>query len=102
MKFYLICDDPDTLTGFRLAGVEGEVVHDRDSAEKAMNNALLMEDVAVLLISENVADMDRQRVDEMRVDVLRPIISVIPGPDSKGGLHDSVKRLITETIGVKL
>lgn len=102
MKFYLICDDPDTLTGFRLAGVEGVIVRDKDSAEKALNNALLMEDVAVLLISENVADMNRQRVDEMRVDVLRPLIAVIPGPDSKGGSHDSIKRLITETIGVKL
>lgn len=102
MRFYLICDDPDTLTGFRLAGVEGVIVRDRESAEKALSSALKMEDVAVLLISENAAAMTRQRVDELRVDVLRPLISIIPGPDAKGGAHDSIKRLITETIGVKL
>ena len=32
MKMYLISDNIDTLTGMRLAGVEGEVVHGRREA----------------------------------------------------------------------
>ncbi|MEE1127421.1 MAG: ATP synthase subunit F, partial [Acutalibacteraceae bacterium] len=28
MKFYLISDNHDTVTGLRLAGIEGEVVHE--------------------------------------------------------------------------
>lgn len=102
MKYYVICDDPDMLTGFRLAGIEGVIVRDRQQAETAINGALLAEEVAVLLISENVANMNRPLVDSLRVDVLRPLISIIPGPDMKGSAHESIKRLITETIGVKL
>lgn len=30
MKMYLISDNVDTLTGMRLAGVDGIVVHERD------------------------------------------------------------------------
>ena len=32
MKMYLISDNVDTLTGMRLAGVEGVVVHGRKGA----------------------------------------------------------------------
>ena len=35
MRFYLISDNMDTLTGMRLAGIEGEVVHDPESVEKS-------------------------------------------------------------------
>ena len=33
MKMYLISDNVDTLTGMRLAGVEGVVVHGRKEAK---------------------------------------------------------------------
>ena len=38
MKMYLISDNIDTLTGMRLAGVEGEVVH--GSVDEAKNKAV--------------------------------------------------------------
>ena len=34
MKMYLISDNVDTLTGMRLAGVDGIVVHKRDEQKK--------------------------------------------------------------------
>jgi V/A-type H+-transporting ATPase subunit F len=102
MRFFLICDDADTLTGFRLAGVEGVLVSDRAEAEAELDRAIKTEDLAVLLVSETVADMCRERVDAMRVDVVRPLIAVVPGPDGKVKSRDSITRLITETIGAKL
>ena len=33
MKMYLISDNLDTLTGMRLAGVDGIVVHERNDRE---------------------------------------------------------------------
>lgn len=36
MKMYLISDNVDTLTGMRLAGVEGVVVHGRKEAKAAV------------------------------------------------------------------
>ena len=36
MKLYLICDNVDTYTGMRLAGVEGTVVHAQEELRKAL------------------------------------------------------------------
>ena len=40
MKMYLISDNIDTLTGMRLAGVEGEVVHGRRETKQAVEKIL--------------------------------------------------------------
>ena len=36
MKMYLISDNVDTLTGMRLAGVDGVVVHERDELKEVI------------------------------------------------------------------
>ena len=40
MRFYLISDNADTLVGMRLAGIDGELVHDAQSVEDAVNRCL--------------------------------------------------------------
>ena len=40
MKMYLISDNVDTLTGMRLAGVDGIVVHKRDELKEAIEKAM--------------------------------------------------------------
>lgn len=40
MKMYLISDNIDTLTGMRLAGVEGEVVHGRREQNRQLKKFL--------------------------------------------------------------
>ena len=40
MKMYLISDNVDTLTGMRLAGVDGIVVHERDELKEAIEKAM--------------------------------------------------------------
>ena len=40
MRFYLISDNADTLVGMRLAGIEGELVHDAQAVEDAVNRCL--------------------------------------------------------------
>lgn len=38
MRFYLISDNADTLVGMRLAGIDGELVHDAQSVEDAVTH----------------------------------------------------------------
>ena len=40
MKMYLISDNIDTLTGMRLAGVEGVVVHEMQEVKEALDKVL--------------------------------------------------------------
>ena len=48
MKMYLISDNIDTLTGMRLAGVEGEVVHGRRETKQAVEKILEDKDLGNL------------------------------------------------------
>ena len=36
MKMYLISDNIDTMTGMRLAGIEGVVVHEKEELKAAL------------------------------------------------------------------
>ena len=52
MKMYLISDNVDTLTGMRLAGVEGCVVHERTELREALENAIANKEVGIILLTE--------------------------------------------------
>ena len=43
MKMYLISDNIDTLTGMRLAGVEGAVVHKREELGNRTETVVMIE-----------------------------------------------------------
>jgi len=102
MRFYLIADNVDTQTGLRLAGVEGVVVHERDEVKAAIRDAMDDTDVAVLLITEKLAGIVPEQVDEMRLRRSRPLVVVIPDRHGTGRAPDSITRYIREAIGVKL
>ena len=55
MKFYLISDNVDTLMGMHLAGIDGVVVHEDSEVREALEKAMDMEDVAVILMTERLA-----------------------------------------------
>ena len=48
---YLISDNIDTLTGMRLAGVDGIVVHEREELRCAIENAMEDKDIGVIPVS---------------------------------------------------
>ena len=55
MKLYLVSDNTDTLTGMRLAGIEGVVVHDAKSMAEAIAAARADAEVGIVLITEKLA-----------------------------------------------
>ena len=54
MKFFLLSDNVDTLTGMRLAGIEGVLVHEAQETEKALLEAMDNKDIAVILMTEKI------------------------------------------------
>ena len=53
MKMYLISDNIDTLTGMRLAGVEGVVVHEMQEVKEALDKVLADKEIGIVLLTEN-------------------------------------------------
>ena len=81
MKFYCIADE-DTVRGFALAGVEGEAVADAKAAAAALSRASAQSEYGVIILTESTASLIRAQVDSMRLELPRPLIAEITGPDN--------------------
>ena len=101
MKFYVIGDE-ETVLGFRLAGVEGEVTRTEEEARQALERAFRMEDLGVVIIPERVAATIRHEVNQYLYKTTFPLIIEIP--DRLGPLEGrgSVRDLVRAAVGVKL
>ena len=102
MKMFLISDNVDTLTGMRLAGVEGVVVHERPELKKALEKAIADPDIAVLLLTEHFSQEFPDIVDEVRLHCRTPLLVEIPDRHGSGRKADFITSYVNEAIGVKL
>ena len=102
MRFFLISDTNDTVTGMRLAGIEGIVAEDADSAAQALNKACSDPDIGIVLITEHLSGICGDLVSEIKMTHSHPLIVEIPDRDGEGRAADSITRYVRESIGLKL
>ena len=102
MKFYLISDNIDTVTGMRLAGIEGEVCHEAEETRKALLAAMDDREVAVVLMTGKLIGLIEDEVNELKLTRPSPIISEIPDRHAATDVTASISRYVEEAIGIKL
>ena len=66
MRFYLISDNIDTMVGMRLAGITGVLVHEDSEVRKALTEAMDMDDVAVILMTERLVKLCPELVYDLK------------------------------------
>lgn len=101
--------DPDTATGFRLAGVKG--VYECEADEKGDASRLLdklaKEEVAIIIINERLAAKAKNRekikeINSKKRGVTPIIVEII---DKKGPIEEEISeigRLIKRVVGVEI
>ncbi len=101
MDYYIIGDE-DAVLGFRLVGVHGTTVTNREQAERAFRAALENENNGILIITERVAELIRPLVDRFLFREKFPLIVEVP--DRLGPLagKKDIRGLVNEAIGIKL
>ncbi|MGN1098524.1 MAG: V-type ATP synthase subunit F [Clostridia bacterium] len=99
---YLISDNMDTLTGMRMCGVNGVVVHSREDTRAALNEALENKDCGVILITEKLSADIKEEIDEIKLTMKLPLIVEIPGRHGSSRPENFITSYVTEAIGVKL
>lgn len=102
MKFFLLSDNVDTLTGMRLAGIEGVLVHEAQETEKALLEAMDNKDIAVILMTEKLIDLIEDKINVLKLTRPSPIISEIPDRHATVDVTASISRYVEEAIGIKL
>ncbi|MCD6116656.1 V-type ATP synthase subunit F [bacterium] len=97
MRFYVIGDE-ETVIGFRLVGISGTVVNNRQDAEAAIRKAREDENLGIILITERIADLVKDIVEELLFTTAFPLILEIPdrnGPlKNRGSVRDIVKHAV--------
>ena len=88
MRMYLISDNTDTLTGMRLAGVDGVIANEKETLEKALNEVL--------------KDKNIELVKTVRTEHKKPLLIEIPDRHGTGRRPDFITAYVNDAIGLKL
>ena len=102
MKMYLISDNVDTLTGMRLAGVGGCVVHERQELKEALQRTLEDPQVGIILLTEKFGREFPEMIDDVRLNRKLPLLIEIPDRHGTGRRADFITSYVNEAIGLKL
>ena len=101
MKMFLISDNVDTLTGMRLAGVEGCIVHERAELRKALEEAIANKENGIMLLTEKFG-REFPDIDDVRLNRRLPLLIEIPDRHGTGRKPDFITSYVSEAIGIKL
>ncbi len=102
MKMYLISDNIDTLTGMRLAGVEGTVVHERDALKAELDKVLEDREIGIVLLTEKFGRDFPDLINEVKLNYSRTLFVEIPDRHGTGRKPDFITSYVNEAIGLKL
>lgn len=102
MKMFLICDNMETKTGMRLAGIEGVLVRTREEVLDALDKAMTDKDIGIVLITERLVDLAEAEITHLKVNHQMPLIVEIPGRDGSKRPDDAITRHVREAIGLKI
>lgn len=99
---YLISDNIDTLTGMRLAGVEGVIVHEHDELKEALERTIADKEIGIILLTEKFGREFPEIIDDVKLHHKTPLIIEIPDRHGTGRRPDFITSYVNEAIGLKL
>ena len=102
MKFYTLSDNVDTLTGMRLAGIEGEVLHTSEEVLEALGRVMADPSVGIVLMTEKLINTCPETIYRYKLNQKRPLIVEIPDRHGSGDVSATIAQYVNEAIGVKL
>ena len=102
MKYFLISDNVDTLAGMGLVGVRGVVVHEPEEVRAALEGACADPEVGLVLVTDKLVAKCADVVFSYKLTRRRPLIVEMPDRHSDTNPGDSIRRYISEVVGVKI
>lgn len=102
MRYFAIANDFDTLSGLRLAGIEGDIAGNRREMEALLEKVTKDERIAVLLVTKDCVAFCPDTIAGMKLSARRPLVVEIPGAEGPAGGMTALTDLIRDAIGVKI
>ncbi len=97
---YFVLGDRDMVLGFRLVGIEGIVVDNREDAGSEIKKLLSQKEYGIILVSEKVGKMIEVEKYNFTCDF--PLIIDIP--DRTGPVEDkiTIEEIIKKAVGISI
>ena len=102
MRMYLLSDNVDTLTGMRMSGVDGVVLHEEQELKDKLKTLLDDEDIAVIMITSTLVNMISETIYDLKLRRSKPLIIEIPDRHGNGRTKDSITKYVKDAIGVDM
>lgn len=94
--------DEDTVLGFGLAGIKGQVTRSPDETLAALDRVCARPDIGMLLITEQLAEGIRLRIDQHRLEQNRPLIVEVPGPTGPLRGRSGLQHVVQAAMGMQV
>lgn len=98
---FLFSSDADTLTGMRLAGIEGVLVKNEQEFDEAVSKAVKDETIGILLVTKTISDEYSSKVMELKRNN-RILVTQIPDMKNPTVPGDSITKYVQEAVGIKI
>lgn len=98
---YFVIGDEDTVTGFRLTGVEGRVARTAYETREALKVALATEGVTIIVITERLAEVVKPELRQY-YPLNFPLIIQIPDRRGPSGERKSIRDMVKAAVGVSV
>lgn len=98
---YLLSSDRDTLTGMRLAGIDGVLVSTEEEFETKTAAAVSDPEIGILLVTKTLSDLYPSRVLELKKNK-NLIVTQIPDMKNPSVPGDSITKYVQNAIGIKV
>lgn len=102
MKMYLISDNVDTVTGLRLAGIDGVVVHEKEELLAIIEYLETDKEIGIVLVTEKLSLEFNDIINNYKLTHRQPLVLEIPDRHGSTKRADFITAYINEAIGVKL
>ena len=98
----MVIGHPESVLGFSLVGLHGQVATSSAEANQALDAALADPDIGILLVTNEVAGLIGTRMNQLKLRSNTPLVVEIPGPAGVPADQPSLDELVFRAIGVKI
>lgn len=98
----MVIGHPAAVLGFSLAGVGGQMATSAEEVNRALDDALARKGLGIILVTEDVAALIKERMEELRMHSTVPLVVEIPGPGGTPPGKQALSEVVRRAIGIKL
>jgi vacuolar-type H+-ATPase subunit F/Vma7 len=98
----LVIGHPEAVLGYSLVGVNGRVATNAEETNRALDEALADAAIGIILVTGDVAEMIRPRMDNLQLHSTVPLVVEIPAPEGVQPEQPSLNDIVFRAIGVKI